>query len=196
MRRKTTRIVSTPEPDIRFSLRGHVGRIVIAGSRAGNRFTPAMAVAFAEACERCEDEACHVVLLTAEGNDFCRGIEGNLADWPPISGADFVAALARVTRPVVAALRGRVEAEGFELALAADLRLVAPRTRLSLPQVARGALPRFGGTQRLPRMVGAERALRLILLGEEMRGSEAVDLGLAMAASSRPELVASRLAGT
>lgn len=136
-----------------------------------------------------------MVLLTAEGRDFCRGIEGSFDDWPKAPGIDFVGALAAVTRPVVVAIRGRAEAEGLELAMAADLRVVAPGAVLSLPQVQRGTLPRFGGTQRLPRWIGRERALRMILLGEEVRGRQAVEIGLATAVAARPETVARRIAG-
>ena len=172
----------------------HVARITLARASGGNRFTPAMAIAFAEACARCEEDECRVVLLTAAGKDFCRGVEGRAGDWPSLAGTDFVSALARVTRPVVVAVQGRVEAEGFELALAADLRVASPTVRFSLPQVGRGELPRFGATQRLPRIVGSGRALRLILLGEALAAREALGRGLVAEVSRRPEAAALRLA--
>lgn len=173
---------------------GRVTRLTLRRPQSGNRFTPEMAVELAEACERCEEDGTAVVLLSAEGRDFCLGIEGAPGAWPDLSRADFVAAVARITRPVVAVVRGRAEAEGFELALAADLRVVAPATRLVMSQVGRGAIPRFGGTQRLPRVIGAARALRAILLGETIGGREAVGLGLATSAVARPEAEGRRLA--
>ena len=181
-------------PAVRFEREGHLARITLASPRRGNRFSPETAVAFAEACGRCEEDDCWAVLLAAEGADFCRGIEGTFSRWPKVPGVDFVSALAAVTRPVVAAIRGRVEAEGVELALAADLRVVAPGATFSLPQVSRGTLPGFGGTQRLPRWIGAERALRMILLGEKLSGRDAVEVGLATAVAARPEAAAERIA--
>ena len=135
-----------------------------------------------------------MVLLTAEGADFCRGIEGTFSRWPKVPGLDFVGALAAVTRPVVVSLQGWVEAEGLELALAADLRVAAPGATFFFPQVGHGTLPRFGGTQRLPRWVGAERALRMILLGEKISGREANRIGLVTAMAARPDVLAGRIA--
>jgi enoyl-CoA hydratase/carnithine racemase len=153
-----------------------------------------MAIAFAEACERAEEDDCRVVLLAARGRSFCRGIEGQPSEWPHLVGTDFVGSLARVTRPVVAAIQGRAEAEGFELALAADLRIAAPDTRFRLPQVVQGRLPRFGATQRLPRTIGCARALQALLLGEPISGRKALAWGLVAAVSSRPEALAARYA--
>jgi enoyl-CoA hydratase len=99
-----------------------------------------------------------------------------------------------VRQPVVASVRGRAEAEGFELALAADLRVVERGSRFAMPQVARGALPAFGGTQRLPRVIGTERALRALLLGEVVSGRQAVEWGLAARLAARADEGARRLA--
>jgi enoyl-CoA hydratase/carnithine racemase len=185
-----------PKKDIRFSLREGIARIVLSGTAPGNRFTPEMAIAFSEACERCEDDDCRVVLLYARGPSFCRGLASPYEEWPRVAGTDFVSALAKVTRPVVVVIRGRAEAEGFELALAADLRILSATARLALPQVERGTLPRFGATQRLPRIVGAERALRIILLGHEMRAREALATGLATSVVRDPEAAGEKLART
>lgn len=171
---------------VRFARAGHLARITLARARAGNRFTPDMAAAFAEACEACEDDSVWVVRLDHQGADFCLGVEGE--------PTDFVAALARVTRPVVASIRGGAVAEGCELALAADLRVVGPRARFALPQVSRGALPRFGGTQRLPRVIGAPRALAAILLGDPVSARESVAIGLASRSSASPDRAADALA--
>jgi enoyl-CoA hydratase len=66
----------------------------------------------------------------------------------------------------------------LELALALDLRLTFGRARFALTQLQRGILPQFGGTQRLPRLIGAAQALRLLLTGEAIDGSAAMQLGL------------------
>lgn len=177
-----------------FARRGHLAHLTLDLRASRGRFTPASAGDFCEACARCEDDDVWVVLLRGAGVDFCLGIEQAPADWPALYGNDFVAALAALRQPVVAALHGRVEAEGFELALAADLRIVAPRTRFAMPQVARGGLPSRGGTQRLPRVIGVERTLRALLLGERISATRASQWGLATAVAARPVAAARRVA--
>ncbi|HSD11092.1 MAG TPA: enoyl-CoA hydratase/isomerase family protein [Candidatus Binatia bacterium] len=168
-----------PSGAVTFGRRGHLAELVLDLRESGGRFTAESAVAFSEACARCDDEGVWVVLLRSAGPDFCVGIEGRFSDWPRVSGTDFVASLAAIRQPVVLAARGRVEAEGFELALAADLRVVEPRTRFLMAQITAGALPRFGGSQRLPRLIGVERTLRTLLLAERIPGRTAFEWGLA-----------------
>ncbi|MGH7897325.1 MAG: enoyl-CoA hydratase/isomerase family protein [Candidatus Binatia bacterium] len=177
-----------------FARDGHLASITLDLSASAGRFTPDAAIAFSAACARCDDDDVWVVGLRGAGRDFCLGIEGRFPEWPRVSGTDFVAALAAVRQPVVASIRGRAEAEGFELALAADLRIVGRRTRFRLPQVGRGEIPGFGGTQRLPRMIGVERTLRVLLLGEAIDGRGAVDCGLAARLSERTDAAAEALA--
>jgi len=179
---------------VAFSRRGHLAEIVLDLRRSGGRFTADAAVALSEACARCDDDDVWVVWLRSKGSDFCSGIAGRLADWPRLAGLDFVAALSKVRQPVVASVRGRAESEGFELALAADLRVVEPGTRFVLSQIGRGTLPAFGATQRLPRSVGVERALRALLLGEAVKGRTAVEWGLAAAIARNADHAGRRLA--
>lgn len=120
------------------------------------------------------DETVRVVLLRAEGAAFgrCPATDDDLP------AADGVAAVAALRVPVLCLLQGDALDQALELALACDLRLAAPRARLGLTQVARGMLPRHGGTQRLPRLVGRARALQMLLLGETASARRAVELGL------------------
>ena len=180
---------------VALSRRGHLAEVVVDLRASRGRFTPESAIAFSQACAGCDDDAVWVVWLRSLGTDFCRGIEGSFARWPRIAGADFVAALAAVRQPVVVSVRGRAESEGFELALAADLCVVEPRTRFVMSQLARGTLPTFGGTQRLPRLVGIERALRTLLFGEAISGRQAVEWGLAARVARSADPAARRLAG-
>lgn len=145
--------------------------------RAGGRITADAAAALRDAFVACGDDEVWVVWLRSAG-DFCVGLADEDEPWPALPDLDFVAALAAVHAPVVASLRGRVEDEGFELALAADVRVAEPGTRFRMTQLARGAVPRMGGTQRLPRMIGVERALRTILLGAPIPARRALDWGL------------------
>jgi enoyl-CoA hydratase len=88
-------------------------------------------------------------------------------------------AVARIRTPVVAAVTGYALGGGFELALAADFRVVAEDARLGLPEITLGVMPGAGGTQRLPRLIGVSAAKFLIFSGEPMSGEEAFALGLA-----------------
>ena len=71
-------------------------------------------------------------------------------------------AIVRSPKPVIAALHGTALGGGLELALCAHYRLAVPSTQLGLPEVKLGLLPGAGGTQRLPRIVGPEKALEII----------------------------------
>lgn len=86
--------------------------------------------------------------------------------------------LAAQPRPVIAALHGACLGGGAELALACHLRVAAENLRLGLPEVTLGLIPGFGGTQRLPRLVGPGRALALLLTGERLTAAEAHQAGL------------------
>jgi enoyl-CoA hydratase/carnithine racemase len=80
--------------------------------------------------------------------------------------------------PSVAALNGAALGGGLELALACDLRCAAPHAVLGLPETSLGIIPAAGGTQRLPRLAGAAKALELILLGTRIAAADAERLGL------------------
>jgi enoyl-CoA hydratase/carnithine racemase len=86
--------------------------------------------------------------------------------------------IAASTRPVVAAIEGYCLGGGLELALAAHLRVAGDRAQLGAPEVKLGILPGFGGTQRLPRLIGAGPALELLLTGEPVGAERALALGL------------------
>lgn len=84
----------------------------------------------------------------------------------------------RLPIPVLAAINGVALGGGLELAMAADLRVAAPTARLGQPEIKLANLPGWGGTQRLPRLVGRSRALELILTGDMIDAARAHDIGL------------------
>jgi enoyl-CoA hydratase len=143
---------------------------------AHNRITLELAQALcAAAAEIDMDDSVVAVVLAASGPSFCIGLE-NGGDWE--HRFDWVDAIARLTRPVVAVIQGNAIAEGLELALACDLRVASTRARFAMPQLRRGHLPAHGGTQRLPRIVGRMRALDLLLTGRSIDAAEAEAIGL------------------
>lgn len=93
-------------------------------------------------------------------------------------GQQVFLAIERSRKPFVAAIDGFALGGGCELALACHLRVASPRARFGLPEVTLGIIPGYGGTARLPRLVGVGRALELILTGGMIDGQEAHRIGL------------------
>lgn len=90
-----------------------------------------------------------------------------------------VNAIARIPKPVVAAVNGYALGGGCELALAADLRFIADNAVLGQPEVLLGIIPGAGGTQRLPRLIGPSKAKDLLYTGRFVKAEEALAIGLA-----------------
>lgn len=97
-------------------------------------------------------------------------------------GAEFgqatFAKLERLPFPTVAAINGFAFGGGLELALACSFRIASPNAKLGLPEIKLGLIPGYGGTQRLPRLIGEARALEMILLGRTVSAQEAHSIGL------------------
>ncbi|GHE63911.1 enoyl-CoA hydratase/isomerase family protein [Streptomyces griseoaurantiacus] len=87
-------------------------------------------------------------------------------------------AVARIPKPVVAAVTGYALGGGCELALCADYRIAADNAKLGQPEILLGLIPGAGGTQRLSRLIGPSRAKDLIFTGRQVRAEEALSLGL------------------
>jgi enoyl-CoA hydratase len=93
-------------------------------------------------------------------------------------GQGVFARLDRLGIPSVALINGFVFGGGLELALACTFRLAGPQAKFGLPEIKLGLIPGYGGTQRLPRLIGESRALELILTGRTVLAAEAMQLGL------------------
>ncbi|HQU66666.1 MAG TPA: enoyl-CoA hydratase-related protein [Albidovulum sp.] len=135
----------------------------------------------AEALDRAAaDPAIRVVILGAAGRVFSAGADIREFGAPAASPdlPTVAAQLAAMEKPVIAALHGAALGGGLELALAARVRVAAPGTELGLPEVSLGLLPGAGGTQRLPRLIGAKAALGLMLSGLPVAAERAEAMGL------------------
>lgn len=106
------------------------------------------------------------------GTDVFAGRDAALA------GQDVLNSLASLPVPTIAAVNGFAFGGGLELALACDLRVAQEGARMGLPEVGLGLIPGYGGTQRLPRLIGPSRALDLIFTGRHVEADEALLLGL------------------
>ena len=154
-----------------------VGRVVLRRPETGNEVDFRMLMELADVAERVtDDHDIRVLLLEAEGDDFCRGWAPEVIRQPPES--DPFAPIASLTVPVLCALQGEVASAGLELALTCDIRIAAASLRCEMPDVGLGWLPFGGGTQRLPRTVGRGRALAMLLAGEALDAAGALRAGL------------------
>ena len=127
------------------------------------------------------DPAIRAVVIAGNARFFSAGADitefGKPARTPTLR--DLIAFLDGMSTISVAAIQGTALGGGCELALGCQYRLLWRSTRIGLPEVKLGLVPGAGGTQRMPRLVGAEAALRLIVTGEPVRGAEAQAIGLA-----------------
>jgi enoyl-CoA hydratase len=128
-----------------------------------------------------------VILLTGAGEKaFVAGADINeLASLSPLEGEQLATRGQRIFhliencgKPVIACINGFALGGGCELALACTLRLASSSARLGQPEVKIGIIPGYGGTQRLPRLIGKGAALKMILTGEVVSAAEALRLGL------------------
>jgi enoyl-CoA hydratase len=137
-----------------------------------NRISHRMAHDLMDLAETVEDDDSILAFAIAgQGKDFCAGFDEDV-------DPRLVETLALIAKPTIAMLNGDASDEGLELALALDIRAATITARFALTQLQRGVLPHFGGTQRLPRLVGATPALQMILTGEPVDGDAAMRLGL------------------
>ena len=126
------------------------------------------------------DPAVRVIVLAAAGRTWPAGADIREFGRPPQDPwlPALCNAIAASPKPVIAALHGTALGGGLELALAARCRLAEAGTRLGLPEVTLGILPGAGGTQRLPRLIGAREALAMMTGGAPVTAARAAEIGL------------------
>jgi len=132
-----------------------------------------------------DDSVAAVVIAGAGGKAFCAGADLEEGFDPQGDVKSFVLAgqavfrkIERFPKPVVAAVEGYAFGGGFELMLSCDMSVVADNAALGQPEVGRGVMPGWGGTQKIPRIAGKNRAMEILLLGNRMRPDQAKELGL------------------
>ena len=127
-----------------------------------------------------DDAGVRAIVIACAGRTFVAGADITEFGKPrqPPSLSDVIVLLESIKKPVVAAIHGTALGGGLELALGCHYRVAAPSSRLGLPEIKLGIIPGGGGTQRLPRLIGMEKACPMILSGEPIGAKEALSVGL------------------
>ena len=126
------------------------------------------------------------VVVTGAGRSFVAGADAKEFDGPALDPQlpDVLNALAEL--PAIAAINGAALGGGYEIALACRYRIAAPAAMIGLPEVTLGVVPGSGGTQRLPRLIGLDKALPLISTGAVLKGKAALAQGMVDALAEDP----------
>ncbi len=145
-----------------------------------NALSQAVRSGLVAAVERAEAEDAKAIVLICNGRTFIAGADIREFGKPPQPPylPDVIARIEASERPVIAALHGTALGGGFELAMGCHYRVARPDARVGLPEVNLGLLPGASGTQRLPRLVGAERALDMIISGKPIGARDALQAGI------------------
>jgi enoyl-CoA hydratase/carnithine racemase len=191
-----------------------VADVRLARPEKRNALDGAMFAALVTAGERLKSESgLRAVVLSGEGPDFCAGLDFGgfqaMRDGGPIDlqgglppgrgpaqavGQRAAYVWAEIPVPVIAAVTGNALGGGLQIALGADIRIVAPDARLSVLEIRWGLVPDMTGTQLLPELVGRDVAKELTFSGRVVSGQEAVALGLATRVDPYPRQAALELA--
>ncbi len=133
-----------------------------------------------------ENEEILVAVITGAGRSFVAGADiGQMSTLTAAEGKKFGALgnriflkLENLSKPTIAAVNGFALGGGCELSMACDIRVASEKAKFGQPEVGLGITPGFGGTQRLPRIVGAANAMELILTAKTINAAQAKEIGL------------------
>jgi enoyl-CoA hydratase/carnithine racemase len=202
------------EQRVTVEITGGVADVRLARPDKRNALDTAMFAGLITAGERLKSEpGVRAVVLSGDGPDFCAGLDFGMfqemrngtrlstqVDLPASRGpaqatgqrAAYV--WTEIAVPVIAAITGNALGGGLQLALGADIRIVAPDARMSVLEIRWGLVPDMTGSQLLPELVGRDVAKELTFSGRVVRGEEAVALGLATRVDPDPRRAAFELA--
>jgi enoyl-CoA hydratase len=177
-------MADTQSQPVRTTRHGGVSLLTIAHPPV-NAISRAVATAILDGLAEAEaDPACRALLLTGEGSRFFSA-GADVSEFVAAGADSKITATMEVTRrletsrlPVIAAVNGVAFGGGCELALACDLRVCTEKARFGQPEIKIGIIPGWGGTQRLPRLIGRGPAMEMLLTGDPIGASRALELGL------------------
>jgi len=155
--------------------------VIVVDNPPVNTITAAARAAMTDALKQvATDASVRAVVLRCAGNNFFTGADINEFSGPP-KEAEYRELWARfegLSVPMIAAMHGSSIGGGLELTLGCHYRVAAPTAKFMLPEVTLGIIPGAGGTQRLPRLVGPENALRMIFDAKPVDAKRALEIGL------------------
>ncbi|HZC59441.1 MAG TPA: enoyl-CoA hydratase/isomerase family protein [Chthoniobacterales bacterium] len=174
---------------VNFQINGAIARIILDRPDKLNALDPEMLSALEDSLSRAdESREVRVIILESIGHKaFCVGAD--ILAWTALSplemwsewvrrGHRIFDRLERARQPVICAIQGFALGGGLELALACDLRIAADTARFAMPEVKLGTVPGWGGTSRLPKLIGSSRAKQMIFTGEQISAETAERWGL------------------
>jgi enoyl-CoA hydratase len=175
---------------VKFAVQGAIARITLNRPEKLNALDPEMLAALEDAVSQAEQsrEVRAIILEAAGEKAFCVGAD--ILAWTALSPLDMCSQwvprghrvferIERAKQPVICAIQGFAYGGGLELALACDIRIVTDAARFAMPEVKLGTVPGWGGTDRLPKLVGSARAKQMIFTGEPIVAEVAERWGLA-----------------
>lgn len=172
---------------IKLEKTGHVAVMTISRPEALNALDSSVLGDILATAERIRnDEDIRALVVTGEGKAFVAGADiGEMKALNAEEGRAFglkgqaaLTAIEELPIPVIAAVNGFALGGGCELSLCADIRIASEKAKFGQPEVGLGITPGFGGTQRLPRVIGLSKAMELILTGRMIKAEEALAIGL------------------
>jgi len=186
--------------NIRFEKKNQIAYVTIDRPKVLNALNMATMQELKQAFASVKDDSeVRVVILTGAGEKaFVAGADiGELSQHTPVSAKEYthqgqaiIDAIEELGKPVIACINGFALGGGCELAMACTMRLAGENAKLGQPEVKLGLIPGYGGTQRLPRLVGKGIAMQLVLSGEMISAQEAHRIGLVNEVVPAAELIA------
>ena len=188
-----------PDSPVIYEVADRIATITVSRPDKLNALDDATLRALGESIDRARKSAeVGGVILTGAGRAFVAGAD--ISQFPTMSeddartfavrGQDVFRRFEKSHKPVIAAVNGFALGGGCELAMSCHVRIAADVAKFGQPEVKLGIIPGYGGTQRLPRLVGKGRALQLILTGETIDAQEAYRIGLVNAVVPGADLMA------
>ena len=202
--RRITYLEGAPKPDssfqnIKFEKKNHIAYVTIDRPKVLNALNMATMQELKQAFASIKDDAdVRVVIVTGAGEKaFVAGADiGELSQHTPVSAKEYthqgqaiIDSIENLGKPVIACINGFALGGGCELAMACTMRLASDNAKLGQPEVKLGLIPGYGGTQRLPRLVGKGLAMQQILTGEMISAQEAHRIGLVNEVVAAAELM-------
>ena len=172
---------------INLEVKEHVAVLTVNRPEALNALNTAVLEELDKAIDAVEaNDEVYAAILTGEGRSFVAGADiAEMKGFSAVDGKKFgvhgggvFLKLENLSKPVIAAVNGFALGGGCELSMACDIRLASEKARFGQPEVGLGITPGFGGTQRLPRIVGVSKAMELILTAKTIKADEAKAIGL------------------